>query len=105
MNPDAPSGDLTGLLDYNNNFLSSCRQIFDILYPKHKYFMFQVCIDIVSLLETFFLCVCISVCVFGEDFCYEKTIARSDLISVHLISATSPHLLSQTLLVSVVILS
>lgn len=51
------------------------------------------------------MCVCPSVCAFGEDFCCEKTIAWSDLISVHLISATSPHLLSQTLLVSVVRLS
>lgn len=48
------------------------------------------------------MCVCLSVCAFGED---EKTIAWSDLISAHLISATSPHLLYQTLLVLVVRLS
>lgn len=70
---------------------------------KMKYIVPAFCLSqyyAASLLETFSLSV--SVCAFEEDFCYEKTIAWSDLISVHLISEASPHLLSQTLLVSVV---
>ncbi len=47
----------------------------------------------VCLCLSLFNCVC--VCVFECEFYYErrKTIAWSDLISVHLISELSPHLL------------
>lgn len=42
------------------------------------------------------LSVCVFVCVFECELCYvrRKTVAGSDLISVHLISELSPHLSS-----------